>query len=122
MIPVLEGEIPVVVWAGEVRQIQAAVAWAEQENIRIIIGGGYDAWRVADLLKKNDIPVLAGGIHRLPARRFEEYDDPYRLPSQTVTRPEYALGSSPPAVRPTSAISPSRRERPRHTAFRRTSH
>ncbi len=82
MIPVLEGKIPVVVWADEVRQIQAAVAWAEQENLRIIIGGGYDAWRAADLLKKRDIPVLAGGIHRLPVRRFEEYDDPYRLPAR----------------------------------------
>jgi imidazolonepropionase-like amidohydrolase len=82
MIPVLEAKIPVVVWADEIRQIQAAVAWAEQENIRIIIGGGYDAWRVADLLKKKDIPVLAGGIHRLPARRSEEYDDPYTLPAR----------------------------------------
>jgi len=82
MIPVLEGKIPVVVWADEIRQIQAAVAWAGQEKIRIIIGGGYDAWRAADLLKKKDIPVLAGGIHRLPARRFEEYDDPYRLPAR----------------------------------------
>ena len=82
MIPVLEGKIPVVVWADEVRQIQAAVAWAERENIRIIIGGGYDAWRTADLLKQKDIPVLAGGIHRLPERRFEEYDDPYRLPAR----------------------------------------
>ena len=33
-------------------------------------------------MKKKDIPVLAGGIHRLPARRFEEYDDPYRLPTR----------------------------------------
>ncbi len=82
MIPVLEGKIPVVVWADEIRQIQAAVAWAEQEKIRIIIGGGYDAWRAADLLKEKDIPVLAGGIHRLPARRFEEYDEPYTLPAK----------------------------------------
>jgi imidazolonepropionase-like amidohydrolase len=82
MIPVLEGKIPVVVWADEIRQIQAAVAWAEQENIRIIIGGGSDAWRATDLLKKRNIPVLAGGIHRLPARRSEEYDDPYTLPAR----------------------------------------
>jgi imidazolonepropionase-like amidohydrolase len=80
MIPVLERKQPVVVWATEVQQIQAAVAWADQENIRIIIGGGYDAWRVADLLKKKNIPVLAGGIHRLPMRRFEAYDEPFVLP------------------------------------------
>lgn len=80
MIPVLEGTVPVVVWASEVQQIQAAVAWAEQEGVRLIIGGGHDAWRVTDLLKSRNIPVLAGGIHRLPSRRFEPYDTPFTLP------------------------------------------
>ncbi len=80
MIPVLEGKLPVVVWASDVQQIEAAVAWADQEKIRIIIGGGHDAWRVTDLLKSRNIPVLAGGIHRLPERRFEEYDEPEMLP------------------------------------------
>ena len=40
MIPVLEGKVPVVVWANEIREIQAAVRWAEQEGLRLIIGGG----------------------------------------------------------------------------------
>ena len=82
MIPVLEGALPLVVWADEVQQIESAVAWAERENIRIIIGGGHDAWRVADLLKSRGIAVLAGGLHRLPDRRFEEYDEPERLPAK----------------------------------------
>jgi imidazolonepropionase-like amidohydrolase len=82
MIPVLQRKVPVVVWAREVQQIQAAVAWAEQENIDLIIGGGHDAWRVADLLKQKNIPVLAGGIHRLPVRRFEAYDEPFLLPNK----------------------------------------
>lgn len=80
MIPVLEGKIPVVVWASDVQQIEAAVAWADREKINIIIGGGHDAWRVADLLKSRNIPVLAGGMQRLPDRRFEEYDEPEMLP------------------------------------------
>jgi len=80
MIPVLEGTVPVVVWAPEIRQIEAAVAWAEQEGVRLVIGGGHDAWRAAELLKARDIPVLAGGIHRLPSRRFEDYDAPFMLP------------------------------------------
>jgi len=80
LIPVLEGRLPVVVWADDIQQIEAAVAWAEREKIRMIIGGGQDAWRVADLLKHNAIPVLAGAIYRLPDRRFEEYDEPLILP------------------------------------------
>jgi imidazolonepropionase-like amidohydrolase len=82
MIPVLERKVPVLVWATEIQQIQAAVAWAERENLKIIIGGGYDAWRVADLLKSRDIPVLAGAIQRLPSRRFEPYDEPFVLPKK----------------------------------------
>lgn len=82
MIHVLEGKVPVVVWATEVQQIQAAVAWAEQEKIRMILGGGHDAWRVTELLKRRNIPVLAGGIHRLPGRRFEAYDTPFTLPAK----------------------------------------
>ncbi len=82
MIPVFERKVPVVIWADEVQQIESAVAWAVQESLRVIIGGGHDAWRVADLLKKYDIPVLAGGTYRLPDRRFEEYDEPYMLPAQ----------------------------------------
>jgi imidazolonepropionase-like amidohydrolase len=82
MIPVLEGKVPVVVTATEVQQIQAAVAWAQQEGLRLIIKGGHDAWRVTDLLKRHGVPVLAGGIHRLPSRRFEKYDEPFTLPKK----------------------------------------
>ena len=82
MIPVLEGKVPVVIRADEAEQIQAAVAWAERESLRIIIAGGHDAWRVASLLKAKNIPVLAGGIHRLPSRRFEAYDEPFVLPKK----------------------------------------
>ncbi len=82
MIPVLERKVPVVVAATEMQQIEAAVAWSQRENVRLIIRGGYDAWRVAGLLKKNNVAVLAGGIHRLPYRRFEEYDEPFVLPKK----------------------------------------
>ena len=82
MIPALERSIPVVVWAEEMSQIEAAVAWGEKENLRIIIGGGNDAWRCAELLKRANIPVLAGGVLRLPSRRFEEYDEPLVLPAK----------------------------------------
>lgn len=82
MVPVFDRKLPVLVMANNLQQIEAAVAWAETENIKIIIGGGYDAWRVADLLKAKNIPVLVGGTLRLPARRYEDYDLPYSLPGK----------------------------------------
>lgn len=46
----------------------------------IVIVGGSDAWYVKDFLKDNNIPVLLGGVHRLPGRVEEDVDMPYKLP------------------------------------------
>lgn len=80
MIPVLKKEIPVFVHANDIRQIQAAIDWATEEDIKMVLVGGQDAWRVADLLEEKNIPVVIGGIHRLPMRRWEAYDTPFTLP------------------------------------------
>ncbi len=82
MIPVLEGRVPVMVESDDIQQIQAVVAFAETEKIKIIIRGGYDAPLCADLLKKNDIPVIVDGIHRLPTRDDEAYDTPFTVPDR----------------------------------------
>ncbi|MCI0531480.1 MAG: amidohydrolase family protein [candidate division Zixibacteria bacterium] len=82
MIPVLEKKIPLIVSAWEARQIQDAIAWAEQEDLRIIIWGGYDSWRVAALLKSKNIPVIISGTHNTPNRSWEAYDLPYSLPKK----------------------------------------
>ena len=79
MIPVLEGEIPVFVHADDILQIQSAVEWAAREKIKLVIVGGYDSWRVADVLKEQEIPVIIAGVHRLPFRRWEPYDTPFTL-------------------------------------------
>ncbi|RMH94996.1 MAG: amidohydrolase, partial [Calditrichaeota bacterium] len=80
MIPVLKGEVPVFVHAEDILQIQAALDWAESEGIRMVLVGGYDAWRVAEELKEKDIPVIISEIHQLPMRRWEDYDAPFTLP------------------------------------------
>ncbi len=82
MAPVLDGKIPVLVNADELQQIQAAVAWADQEHVKLVIVGGYDAWRAADLLKARKIPVIDNPIMRTPWRQWEEYDDPATLPKK----------------------------------------
>lgn len=80
MIPVLEKRVPVFVNAGEIKQIQAAVQWATEEDVKLVIGGGDDAWRVADLLKAKDVAVIYGPVHSTPNRRWEAYDTPFTGP------------------------------------------
>jgi imidazolonepropionase-like amidohydrolase len=82
MLPVLEGTLPIIVTADDIRQIQAAVAFAEQEQVRLILYGGYDAPHCADLLRARDIPVIVAGVYRLPLRRSDEYDAAYTLPER----------------------------------------
>ncbi len=82
MIPLFEGKIPLAVNANDVQQIQAAVAFAQQEKLKLIIIGGADAPLCADLLKKYDIPVIVTGTQRLPQRRSSGYDEQYALPQR----------------------------------------
>ncbi len=82
MIPVLEGKVPVLLSASDLTQIEAAVAWADQEKVRLVIVGGYDAWRAAGLLKAHNVAVIAEPIHTTPSRRWEAYDEPATLPKK----------------------------------------
>lgn len=75
--PVLEREIPVVVRASTLRQINDAIVWAEREDLRLILLEAQDAWRVAGLLAEKEIPVIVGSINALPRRRWESYDTPF---------------------------------------------
>ena len=82
MAPVLERKIPALIVAAEVQQIEAAVAWAGQENIRMVLVSGGEACRVAGLLKGRDIPVILGPIQTLPERSWEAYDMPFEAPKK----------------------------------------
>jgi imidazolonepropionase-like amidohydrolase len=82
MLPALEGRIPVVVHADECEQIQAAVAFAVRENLRLVLVGGYGAADCAELLKRHDIPVIIAGVQRLPERPSDFYDEPFTLASR----------------------------------------
>jgi len=82
MLPVLDGGLPVIVVADDLQQIQAAVAFAEQQQVKLILYGGYDAPLCTELLKKRQIPVIVAGVYRLPQRRSEPYDTPFTVPAR----------------------------------------
>ncbi len=82
MIPLLERKLPLIIHADDITQIQPAVAFGAKENLRMIILGGYDAPRCAELLKKHDVPVIIPRVHRLPLRRDDDYDAAFTLPQR----------------------------------------
>jgi imidazolonepropionase-like amidohydrolase len=81
MIPVFDGEMPLVVNANEVRQIQDAITWADEEGLSIILLGGRDAHLVADHLREKEIPVIISSVIGSPNRDWESYDASYSLPN-----------------------------------------
>lgn len=79
MIPILEGKVPLIIHAEEIRQIKNAIKWAEEEGLRMILAGSSDIWRVADLLKEKQIPVIITGVLNTPTRDDEAYDSAYAV-------------------------------------------
>lgn len=79
---VLRGEKPIFVSAAMAGQIESAVGWAVRRNFKIVIVGGDQADRVTHLLKKHDIPVIVAGIHRMPSRAHDDYDQAFSLPAK----------------------------------------
>jgi imidazolonepropionase-like amidohydrolase len=82
MIPALDRKIPVVVSANGTSQINDAITWAKQENLRLIIRGGDDAIHVADRLKAENIPVILTSTMESPNRNHEGYDAAYARAAQ----------------------------------------
>ncbi len=75
---VLDGAQPVILVASQKRDIEAAVEFAEEQGLRMILAGGRDAWEVKDLLAEKEIPVILGRTQSLPAAQDDPYDRPFR--------------------------------------------
>jgi imidazolonepropionase-like amidohydrolase len=79
---VTRGEIPVVARVYTERDIRAVVAFAEEQGIRLIIAGGSQAYRVANLLAEKKIPVILGPTQALPTETDAPYDEAYANPGK----------------------------------------
>jgi imidazolonepropionase-like amidohydrolase len=80
LIPVARGELPVVMRADAEEDIRGAVRFAGEHGVKLIIAGGLEAWRCADLLKEKDVPVLLS-VDRLPRRESDRYDAAFTNPA-----------------------------------------
>lgn len=76
------GDKALYVHANGAREIQEAVLFARDMGVkRMVLVGGHDAWRVADLLRDRKVDVVLQRLHTLPQREDEDVDLPYRLPA-----------------------------------------
>jgi len=82
MIPALKREIPVIVAADGISQINDAITWGKAEGLRLVIRGGRDAIHVAERLKAENVPVILTSTMAAPDRSHESYDGAYSSPAQ----------------------------------------
>jgi imidazolonepropionase-like amidohydrolase len=78
---VIDGKTPLIIQANEYKQIEAAVDFCNRHNLKMILLGGEDSWKLTSLLKRNNIPVLIKSMHRTPGREDEDYDLAFKRPS-----------------------------------------
>jgi imidazolonepropionase-like amidohydrolase len=78
MMPWVRGEKPLIIHANSLMQIESAVNWSTKRGWKPIIAGGRDAWRVAELLAKHNVPVIFEHTFTLPTRDFDRYDAQFR--------------------------------------------
>ena len=90
--PVLAKEMPVIMTANSQREIERALDLAAEFGLRVMIAGGEEAWKVADRLKRENVPVIATlNFPRPAAQQSEDADpEPLRLLQSRVDIPRNA--------------------------------
>lgn len=69
------------VYAQAEREIRDAITFLKKEGIQsVVLVGGYQAQRAADLLKAHSVPVLVNYTHTRPNFDDEDYDYTFKLP------------------------------------------
>ena len=64
---------------GEKEMIDAVTILKNNGIYNVIVVGAYEAYKISDFLKKNDVSVLIQRVHSTPERDDEDYDLPYKL-------------------------------------------
>ncbi|NNE35918.1 MAG: amidohydrolase family protein [Rhodothermales bacterium] len=63
---VVSGKTPLVVSVNRVSDLRLALKLKEEFEIRLVIRGGAEAWRIADELATAGVPVIVGAMRNLP--------------------------------------------------------
>ena len=66
LVPVVEGRLPLLFAVDRASDIEAALILARDYNLRLMIGGGAEAWMVAGKLAAARVPVLTGAMNNIP--------------------------------------------------------
>ena len=79
MRPLFKKEVPAIITATSETGIRNAIAFGEKWDVRIVISGANEAWKVRKLLAEKNIPLILGSIESAPDDTIP-YDAIYAQP------------------------------------------
>jgi imidazolonepropionase-like amidohydrolase len=75
-----EGKQTLFVNANDEKQIIDAITIFKENGIqKIVIVGGFEAYKTTDLLVKHSVPVLLKRVHDMPVNDDQDYDLPFKM-------------------------------------------
>jgi len=94
LVPVVRGELPVLVFADRARDIRSAVEFCDKQKLKMILAGGAEAYKVKELLRSKNIPVILGPTLTEPLEEDDAYDRLLTQPAELAeARVRFAFGS-----------------------------
>jgi imidazolonepropionase-like amidohydrolase len=84
LVPVIRGEQPVLVFANRARDIRNAVEFCDKQKLKMILAGGAEAYKVKDLLRSKNIPVVLRPTLSEPLEDDDPYDRSLTQPAELV--------------------------------------
>jgi hypothetical protein len=94
LVPVVRGELPVLVFANRARDIRNAIEFCDKQKIKMILAGGDEAYKVKELLRSKSIPVILGPTLSAPLDEDDAYDRLLTQPAELAeAHVKFAFGS-----------------------------
>jgi imidazolonepropionase-like amidohydrolase len=84
LLPVVNGQLPVLISVYAENDIKAAIQFVQDEKLKAVFFGVTEGWKVADDIKKSGIPVVFGSLNAMPSKWEDGYDAIYRNPGVLV--------------------------------------
>lgn len=82
LVPVVRGELPVLLVANDKRSIEDGLAFAERHDLQVVLAGGAEAWKVKEMLADRGVPVILRPTQSMPTEEDSPYDQPFTTPGE----------------------------------------
>jgi imidazolonepropionase-like amidohydrolase len=81
LLPIVNGELPLMISVQAEKDIRAAIKFIQEEKLKAIFLGAHQGWKVAAEIASAGIPVVFGSLYDLPPNWEDGYDSLYTNPA-----------------------------------------